>query len=116
MKGRTLRVYLPIAMGFALVANALAGPDNKGAVGGIPTFEELLRQNLSLGQALNIASEQNALIRAARSDVEARYGIAVQVRAIVLPKALSEVGYQVAQDSLIETNEESIVGPLINNQ
>jgi len=40
----------------------------------------------------------------------------VQVRSIVLPKVLAEVGYAVSQDSLIETNENSKIGPLINNQ
>jgi outer membrane protein len=116
MKGRTLRTCLPIATGFALLASAFAGTDSKDRVSGIPTFEQLLREPLSLGQALNIASEQNALILAAKSDVEARYGIAVQVRSIVLPKALSEVAYQAVQDSLIEANEDSTVGPIVNNQ
>ena len=116
MNQRNLRICLPLGMVFALMASALAGPDNKQVVSGVPSFDELLRQPLSLGQALNIASEQNAIIRAARSDVEARYGIAIQVRAIVLPKALSEVGYAASQDSLIETNENSTVGPLVNNQ
>src|SRR6478672_5454095 len=111
-----LRICLPLGMAVALIGYAFAGTDSKDRVSGIPTYEQLIRQTLSLGEALNIASEQNALIRAARSDVEARYVIAIQVRSIVLPKALSEVGYQVAQDSLIETSQESIVGPLINNQ
>lgn len=118
MNHRKLRICLPLglAIAFALMANTFGGTDSKDRVSGIPTYEQLIRQPLSLGEALNIASEQNALIRAARSDVEARYGIAIQVRSIVLPKALSEVAYQVSQDSLIETNEDSTVGPLINNQ
>jgi outer membrane protein TolC len=116
MNRRKFRTCLPLGIAFSLMASAIAGTDSKEGVGGVPTFDQLMRQSLSLGEALNIASAQNATIRAARSDVEARYGIAIQVRAIVLPKALSEVGYQASQDSLIETNEFSTTGPLINNQ
>ena len=40
----------------------------------------------------------------------------MQVRSIVLPKVLAEVGYAISQDSLIEANENNNGGPLINNQ
>lgn len=113
------RSLFPVLVSLAALVFASllpAGTDPKDHVSGIPPFEVMVRHPLSLGEALNIAAEQNATILAARSEVEARYGVAVQVRSIVLPKALSEVAYQVVQDSLIETNENSTVGPLINNQ
>src|SRR4051812_12851578 len=71
----------------------------------LPSFSELLHRQLSLTEAINIAAEQNSVILAARKEVEARYGVAVQVRAIVLPKVLAEAGYAVRQDSLIEQNQ-----------
>ncbi|RYD76148.1 MAG: TolC family protein [Verrucomicrobiaceae bacterium] len=71
----------------------------------IPTFEELLQRPLSLADALNIAAEQNAVILAARNEVEARFGVAVQVRAIVFPKLIARSEYNIRQDSLIEANQ-----------
>lgn len=116
MTHRTFLIWVSVAASCALSSVASAGSNEKQMVTGVPTFDEMVRRPLSLAEALNIAATQNAVILAAKSDVEARYGIAVQVRAIVLPKALAEVGYQVTQDSLIETNENSTTGPLINNQ
>ena len=95
---------------------ATAGTNGKETVVGPSSFEEMVRRPLSLGEALNIAATQNSIILAAKSDVEARFGIAVQVRSIVLPKVLAEVAYSVTQDSLIEANENSEVGPIVNNQ
>jgi len=46
-----------------------------------------IRQPLSLADALNIALEHNSEILRGKSDLEAAYGIAVQTRAIALPKA-----------------------------
>jgi outer membrane protein len=111
----SFRIWVALAA-LVFVSHSTAGTDAKDHVSGIPSFEVMVRHPLSLGEALNIAAAQNSTILAAKSDVEARYGIAVQVRSIVLPKALSEVAYNVSQDSLIETNENSTVGPLINNQ
>jgi len=116
MKRTSFAFWVSLAAALVFVSHSSAGTDAKDHATGIPSFEVMVRNPLSLGEALNIAAAQNATILAARSDVEARYGIAVQVRSIVLPKALSEVGYTVSQDSLIETNENSTVGPLINNQ
>src|SRR3954463_15409584 len=105
-----LAAYLSLGASVALLAPARAGSDSAAQFTGIPPFEVMVRNPLSLGHALNIAAAQNSVIKAARSDVEARFGVAIQVRAIVLPKALSEVGYSIVQDNLIETNENSNVG------
>src|SRR5690606_13896787 len=71
----------------------------------IPSFEALLRQPLSLEEALNIAAEQNSRIRAAKADVLAHFGVAIQVRAIVFPKVIASADYVIRQDSLIEQNQ-----------
>src|ERR1051325_4086668 len=95
----------------ALMASALAsisayaGPTERSTTTGIPTFAEVVRRPLSLAEAINIAAAQNAVILAAQKDVEARYGIAIQVRSIVLPKVIESAAYQVSQDSLIEANQ-----------
>ena len=113
---RPLRFGVSLLVALAFAAVATAGTNEIDRVAGPPSFEEMVRRPLSLGEALNIAAAQNSIIRAARSDVEARFGIAVQVRSIVLPKALAEVSYGVVQDSLIEANENSPIGPVVNNQ
>src|SRR4051794_5123511 len=116
MNWRKLSVFCVLAAGIALSPHVRGGSDYVERNSGIPPFELMVRNPLSLAQALNIAAAQNSTIKAARSDVEARFGIAIQVRAIVLPKALNDVGYAVVQDSVIESNENSTAGPLINNQ
>lgn len=63
-----------------------------------------LHRPLSLGDALVIAATHNATILAARKEVEARYGIAIQVRSIVLPKVIESAAYVYQQDTLIESN------------
>jgi outer membrane protein len=89
------------AVGFIPVTQAGGVERNAG----VPAFAELLRRPLSLVEALNIAAWQNAVILAAQKEVEARYGVAIQVRAIVLPKVIESASYEVRQDSLIETTE-----------
>ena len=71
----------------------------------VPSYRELLRRPLSLLEAVNIAVAQNAVIRAAQKEVEARYGVAIQVRAIVLPKLVESASYVYHSDSLIERTE-----------
>jgi outer membrane protein len=102
---RTHRYLALFLSALAFLPVAHAGSNGNDGSGVIPSFEELLRKPLSLADALNIAAEQNAVILAAKKDVEARFGIAVQVRAIVLPKVLAETAYLFQQDSLIEQNQ-----------
>jgi outer membrane protein len=94
--------FLICALAIAPFANA--GGQGKLRITAAPTFTEMVRRPLSLADALNIAAEQNALILAAEKDVEARFGVAVQVHAIVLPKVIAEAGYAIRQDSAIEAN------------
>lgn len=82
-----------------------AGGAGSSKTSSIPSFHMLLDQPLSLAEALNIAAEQNASIRAARDEVFARFGVAIQVRAIVFPKLIASGEYIVRQDSLLEQNQ-----------
>ena len=81
------------------------GYSKDNGVYAIPTWAQLQGRSLSLAEAIDIAAAQNAVILAARKDVEARFGIAVQVRAIVLPKVLAEADYLWLDDSRIEANQ-----------
>jgi outer membrane protein TolC len=97
------RQLVALLAGILVFAPALAGSNGKETM--VPSFSTLLRRPLSLQEALNIAAAQNSLILAAKQEVEARYGIAIQVKAIVLPKVVAEAGYLYRQDSLIEQNQ-----------
>jgi outer membrane protein len=95
-----------LTFGFVLFARGGGTERNRGVPAyGVPSFRELVRHPLSLVEAVNIAAAQNAVIRAAQKEVEARYGVAIQVRAIVLPKVLESASYEFRQDSLIERTE-----------
>lgn len=52
-----------------------------------------LTKPIGLTDAMNIALEQNSAIREARSDLEAAHGIAVQTRAVALPRLLGGAEY-----------------------
>ena len=103
-----------LALLLAPLGVAAAGvPRTKNA----PSFEALLQRPLSLVDALNIATEQNGIILQARKSVEARLGVAIQTRAILLPQVLGRVDYSVTQDSLVELNTGfNATGPTLNNQ
>ncbi|MES2572997.1 MAG: TolC family protein, partial [Verrucomicrobiota bacterium] len=64
----------------------------------------LLSRPLSKIDALNLALLNNSTILKAQKDVEAAFGVAIQVRAIVFPKINHSANYRVRQDSLIEAN------------
>jgi outer membrane protein TolC len=104
MRTPSARVALLLAA-LAVSSIAHAGSDGKAIARAVPSFREILRRPLSLSEALDIAAEQNAVILAARKDVEARFGVAIQVRSLVLPKVLAEAAYGFRQDSLIEQNQ-----------
>jgi len=136
MRHVLLRAIAFIIFTFSLVLFADGGGTerNRGVPAyGVPSFRELLRRPLSLLEAVNIAAAQNAVIRAAQKQVEAQYGVAIQVRAIVLPKLVESANYTYLQDSLIERSKIPTVtlsiprlgiertlgggeGPLLNNQ
>jgi outer membrane protein len=69
-----------------LLASPLRGADDTNAV---PWGE----QPLSLKDAINVALEHNYTIRKGRHDVEAAYGLAIQTRAIALPKLRANGDY-----------------------
>lgn len=98
---------LACVIGSAPVVKAGGSSRNRvnATVSEIPTFDEVLNRPLSLADALNIAAAQNASIRAARDEVQARFGVAIQVRAIVFPKLIASGQYNIRQDSLIEQNQ-----------
>ena len=105
MRHVLLRAILFIIFTFSLVLFADGGgvERNRGVPAyGVPSFRELLRRPLSLVEAVNIAAAQNAVIRSAQKEVEARYGVAIQVRAILLPKLVETANYLYRHDSLIE--------------
>src|SRR6185436_12564625 len=56
-------------------------------------------------EALNIAIENNGTILQAQKEVEAVAGIAIQTRAILLPKVTNSARYSLLEDSLIEGNQ-----------
>lgn len=107
---------IALALLLAPLGSVAAGvPQTKK--GKAPSFEALLQRPLSLVDALNIATEQNGNILQAHKSVEARLGVAIQTRAILLPQVVSRVDYSVSQDSLVEFNTGfNAFGPNSNNQ
>jgi outer membrane protein TolC len=61
-----------------------------------------LAMPLSVADALNLAEAQNAAILKAKKDLEAQYGVAVQTRAIVLPKVEMAGNYRRVDEGSIE--------------
>lgn len=59
-------------------------------------------QPLSLGDALNLALQQNAAIQKAQRDLEASSGVAVQTRAIVVPKLRATSSYSAREQHGVE--------------
>lgn len=57
---------------------------------------------LGLGEALNLALEQNAEVRKARQELEAATGLAIQTRAVVMPKLQGTAGYTVRDSGGVE--------------
>lgn len=101
----------PIATN-ASVAGEASGSTNAPAAGnpsGAPRTTALgstnawLSQPLSLSDCLNLALGQNATILKSKQDVEAAYGIAIQTRAIVIPKVNARGNYQIVDKTAIDT-------------
>lgn len=57
---------------------------------------------LTLADALNLALEQNAEVRKARQDLEAALGVAVQTRAVVIPKLQATANYTAREAGGVE--------------
>ena len=67
---------------FGSVAAAQMNPPQSS-----PVSTNLLRQPISLGQAVDLALHGNPSVLKAQKDVEVTQGVVLQTRAIVLPKA-----------------------------
>jgi outer membrane protein TolC len=69
---------------------------------GLPPW---LERPLSLADCLNIAFAQNAEVLKSRQDIEAAIGLAIQTKAIVIPKVRASSDFSVRQDSNVDTLE-----------
>lgn len=69
------------------------------AFGGAPGWPT---QPLTLADALNIALEQNAEVRKARQDLAAATGMAIQTRAVVIPKLQATAQYTAREAGGVE--------------
>src|SRR5262245_50408265 len=66
---------------------------------GLPAW---LTRPLSLADALTIAESQNAALQKARKDLEITHAVAVQTRAIALPRLAATGQYRAVDDSFID--------------
>jgi len=82
-----------------------AAPQAAGAAG-MPAW---LSMPLSLADALTLAEAQNANILKAKKDLEAQHGVAVQTRAIVLPKVEMAGNYQRIEEGRIDVPDLSAI-------
>jgi outer membrane protein len=76
----------------------------------------LLAAPLSVADALNIAAAQNGTVLKAKQDLEAQYGVAVQTRAIVLPRLTAGGNFRRIEDGRIETfgGSNLVISPSVN--
>jgi outer membrane protein len=90
------------------LALALAGTAPGGDVTNAPSTSEFtnaplrLLRPLSLAAALDIALQQNSIIRKSQADLEATHGVVVQTRAIALPKVGITSSYSANEESAID--------------
>lgn len=64
-----------------------------------------LDRPLSLADCLNIAFDQNAQVLESRKDIEAATGLAIQTKAIVIPKVRATGDFSIREDSNVDTLE-----------
>jgi outer membrane protein TolC len=107
MKIAKLTAALLLAMGLTAAAQpATGGPGTNRA-------PEWLSHPLSLGDALNLALQQNGTILRGRSDLQSQYGVVVQTRAVLLPKLAATGNYQYTTE--IETLPVPGISPINNS-
>jgi outer membrane protein len=87
---------LCLLLGFACPASGALGRDGTNTAA-------VFSQPLSLADAVNLALQLNPNLQRARKDLEATHGIAVQTRAILLPKLVAAGNYGAVQGSDIDT-------------
>jgi outer membrane protein TolC len=77
-----------------------------------PAPREWIDKPLSLADALDLALQHNSAIAKGRADLEAAYGIAVQTRAIAVPKLRFNGAFQVTDPNAID--QPPIPGGVLN--
>ena len=82
---------------FGSVAAAQMNPPQSS-----PVSTNLLRQPISLGQAVDLALHANPSVLRAQKDVEVTQGVVMQTRAIVLPKAAITGNYSAVDQASID--------------
>src|SRR5262245_32394733 len=97
----TLAMVLPLAA--ADVPSTNAPP----VTNGLPAW---LTRPLSLADALSIAESHNAALQKARKDLEITHAVAVQTRAVALPRLAATGQYRAIDDSFLDVPTAS--GPL----
>jgi outer membrane protein TolC len=70
-----------------------------------PARPPWLNRPLSLADSLNIAFDQNSEVRKSGKDIEAATGLAIQTKAIVIPKVRASGDFSIRQDSNVDTLE-----------
>ena len=88
------------ALSLAIVA--LAAQPATRAAADTNALPDWLQRPLTLAEALNIAESQSAAILKAKKDLEAQYGVAIQTRAVALPRVQGVGQYRAVEDSRIE--------------
>ncbi len=68
-----------------------------------PVTNSILTQPLSLADAVNLALKQNPSILRAQKDLEAAQGVAIQTRAIAVPKLRATGGYSALEPSDVDS-------------
>jgi outer membrane protein TolC len=96
-------VAFTLAFAFRAAGAEAAGATATNQVAGTNELPAWLKQPLTLADALNIAEAHNGNILKAKQDLEAQYGVAVQTKAIVLPKLQAAGNYRRVEEGRIET-------------
>ena len=99
--GYLLAMVLPIAAADVLSTNALP------ATNGLPDW---LTRPLSLADALTLAESHNAALQKAKKDLEITHAVAVQTRAVALPRLQATGQYRAVDQSFIDVP--TVSGPM----
>lgn len=98
-----LRRPLSITAALAMAAGSLLCPMAAHAQAVATNAPAWLQQPLSLAEALDLALRQNSAILRGQSELEEAHGIAIQTRAIAIPKITTGANYQKTEPSGVET-------------
>jgi outer membrane protein TolC len=116
------RAIRPSVLAVMLAASLAPAAETTNAPSPAPTststneWPAWLAAPLSLADALNIAAAQNGNILKAKQDLEAQYGVAVQTRAVALPKVQGVGNYRRVEDGRIEVFGEGFIpAPNVNS-